>query len=117
MTSIGGFRVASMPASNATASAQQYVSGPYVSGLGDLYTYGSWLPVSGYGYGWRPLRNGLWVVAVQQWRLVQRSFLWSLIYRHSMWESLPITMAVGYLIRASVGRGHPALLGRTGFSY
>jgi len=44
--------------STATASAQQYVSGPYVSGLADLYTYGSWFPLSGYGYGWRPYGMG-----------------------------------------------------------
>jgi hypothetical protein len=44
--------------SSATASAQQYVSGPYVSGLADLYTYGSWFPLSGYGYGWRPYGMG-----------------------------------------------------------
>src|SRR5947209_1042367 len=39
----------------ATSAAQQYV-GPtsYTSGLADLYTYGGWYPVSGYGYGWRP---------------------------------------------------------------
>jgi Family of unknown function (DUF6600)/FecR protein len=44
--------------STATTSAQQYVSGPYVSGLADLYTYGSWYPLSGYGYGWRPYGMG-----------------------------------------------------------
>jgi hypothetical protein len=44
--------------STATASAQQYVGGPYVSGLADLYTYGSWFPLSGYGYGWRPYGMG-----------------------------------------------------------
>jgi len=45
--------------STATVGAQQYVNGPYVSGLADLYTYGSWYPVSGFGYGWRPYGVGM----------------------------------------------------------
>lgn len=45
---------------SATAAAQQYVSSPYYSsGLADLYTYGSWYPVSGYGNCWRPYGVGL----------------------------------------------------------
>ena len=44
----------------ATTAAQQYVSSPsYSSGLADLYTYGSWYPVSGYGNCWRPYGVGL----------------------------------------------------------
>jgi Family of unknown function (DUF6600)/FecR protein len=43
----------------ATAAAQQYVNSPYyTSGLADLYTYGSWCPITGYGYGWRPYGVG-----------------------------------------------------------
>src|SRR5271154_732988 len=39
----------------ATTAALQYDSNSsYTSGFGDLYTYGSWFPVSGYGYGWGP---------------------------------------------------------------
>ncbi|MBS1839663.1 MAG: FecR domain-containing protein [Acidobacteria bacterium] len=39
----------------ATTASQQY-SGVYNydSGFGDLYTYGGWYPISGYGYCWRP---------------------------------------------------------------
>src|SRR5947209_8843749 len=38
----------------ATVAAQQYVSSPYYSsGMADLYTYGSWYPVSCYGNCWR----------------------------------------------------------------
>jgi len=39
----------------ATTASRQY-SGvyDYDSGFGDLYTYGGWYPVSGYGYCWRP---------------------------------------------------------------
>jgi hypothetical protein len=44
----------------ATTAAQQYVNSPnYSSGLADLYTYGSWFPVAGYGNGWRPYGVGL----------------------------------------------------------
>ena len=54
----------------ATSAAQQYINSPYyTSGIADLYTYGSWYPVSGYGncwrpygvgYGWSPFDNGGW---------------------------------------------------------
>jgi hypothetical protein len=44
----------------ATTAAQQYVSSPYYSsGIADLYTYGSWYPVGGYGNCWRPYGVGL----------------------------------------------------------
>ena len=43
----------------ATTAAQQYVSSPYYSsGFADLYTYGSWYPVGGYGNCWRPYGVG-----------------------------------------------------------
>jgi hypothetical protein len=54
----------------ATNAAQQYINSPYyTSGIADLYTYGGWYPVSGYGncwrpygvgYGWSPFDNGGW---------------------------------------------------------
>jgi hypothetical protein len=45
----------------ATTAALQYTSAPYSysSGFADLYTYGSWFPVSGYGYCWRPYGVGM----------------------------------------------------------
>jgi len=44
----------------ATNAAQQYVNSPYyTSGFGDLYTYGSWYPIGGYGNCWRPYGVGL----------------------------------------------------------
>ena len=44
----------------ATTAAGQYVSSPYYgSGIADLYTYGSWYPISGYGNCWRPYGVGL----------------------------------------------------------
>ena len=55
---------------SATNAAQQYINSPYyTSGIADLYTYGSWYPVSGYGncwrpygvgFGWSPFDNGGW---------------------------------------------------------
>ena len=43
----------------ATSAGQQYVnSGNYSSGIADLYTYGSWYPVGGYGNCWRPYGVG-----------------------------------------------------------
>ena len=44
----------------ATTAAMQYTSSPYYSsGFGDLYTYGSWYPIAGYGNCWRPYGVGL----------------------------------------------------------
>jgi hypothetical protein len=44
----------------ATTAALDYShSAGYTSGFGDLYTYGSWFPVAGYGYCWRPYGVGL----------------------------------------------------------
>ena len=45
---------------NATNAAQPYIgSSNYTYGAADLYTYGSWYPVAGYGAGWRPYGMGL----------------------------------------------------------
>jgi len=39
----------------ATNYSSQYVNSPnYSSGFAGLYTYGSWFPMGGYGYCWRP---------------------------------------------------------------
>ena len=43
----------------ATNAALQYSNSyAYTSGFGDLYTYGSWFPVAGYGFCWRPYGVG-----------------------------------------------------------
>jgi hypothetical protein len=42
-----------------TASLQYSNSYDYTSGFGDLYTYGAWFPVAGYGNCWRPYGVGL----------------------------------------------------------
>ena len=44
----------------ASSAAMQYSNSyGYSSGFGDLYTYGAWFPMAGYGYGWRPYGVGL----------------------------------------------------------
>jgi hypothetical protein len=44
----------------ATNAAVQYSnSSSYVSGFGDLYTYGGFYPISGFGYGWQPYGVGI----------------------------------------------------------
>jgi hypothetical protein len=44
----------------ATNYSSQYVSSPnYTSGFADLYNYGSWFSVGGYGNCWRPFGVGL----------------------------------------------------------
>lgn len=44
----------------ATNAAMQYTDNSgYTSGYADLMTYGSWLPIGGYGFGWRPFGYGL----------------------------------------------------------
>src|ERR1700740_1867877 len=44
----------------ATVAGQQYVSSSgYTSGVADLYTYGSWYSIGGYGNCWRPYGVGL----------------------------------------------------------
>jgi hypothetical protein len=44
----------------ATNYSNQYVNSPgYSSGFADLYTYGSWYSMAGYGYCWRPFGVGL----------------------------------------------------------
>jgi len=44
----------------ATTYASQYAnSSGYTSGLADLYSYGSWYNVPGYGFGWQPFGMGM----------------------------------------------------------
>ena len=46
--------------STATTSGMQYANSyDYTSGFGDLYTYGAWFPVAGFGNCWRPYGVGL----------------------------------------------------------
>jgi hypothetical protein len=74
----------------ATAAAQQYVSSPYyTSGFGDLYTYGSFYPVGGYGNCWRPYGVGLgWSPFDNGGWFMDPAFGWSFI-GYQPWGWLP----------------------------
>ncbi len=56
---IQSFTTATASGSQYAASGSQYAdSYNYTSGFGDLYTYGAWFPVAGYGNCWRPYGVG-----------------------------------------------------------
>ena len=59
---------------SATNSAMRYVNSPYYdAGLADLYTYGSWFNLDGYGYCWQPIGVGFgWspFASAGQWAFV-----------------------------------------------
>jgi hypothetical protein len=74
----------------ATTAAQQYVSSPYyTSGFADLYTYGSFYPIAGYGNCWRPYGVGLgWSPFDSGGWFMDPSFGWSFI-GYQPWGWLP----------------------------
>ncbi|HEY2462215.1 MAG TPA: FecR family protein [Candidatus Acidoferrum sp.] len=51
-------RIRDAAAATAAAQPNMSLSSDYTSGFGDLYTYGSWYPVAGYGRCWRPYGVG-----------------------------------------------------------
>ncbi len=66
----------------ATNAAMQYSnSSSYVSGFGDLYTYGGFYPIAGMGYGWQPYGVGAWLVTVRLRQLVLWVAIWMVFYR------------------------------------
>jgi FecR protein len=87
----------------ATASGSQYASSyDYTSGFGDLYTYGAWFPVAGYGncwrpygvgFGWSPFDFGSWYY--------DSAFGWSFLGGQP-WGWLPYHYG-GWLFRPGVG--------------
>jgi hypothetical protein len=85
----------------ATASGTQYAN-TYDYGLGDLYTYGAWFPVAGYGncwrpygvgFGWSPFDSGSW--------FYDAAFGWSFLGGQP-WGWLPYHYG-GWLFRPGVG--------------
>jgi hypothetical protein len=90
-------------ASTAEKAAMQYSnSSDSTSGYGDLYTYGSWFPVAGYGncwrpygvgFGWSPFDYGSW--------FYDASFGWSFLGGQP-WGWLPYHYG-GWLFRPGVG--------------
>jgi hypothetical protein len=87
----------------ATASGSQYANSyDYTSGFGDLYTYGAWFPVAGYGncwrpygvgFGWSPFDFGSWYY--------DSAFGWSFLGGQP-WGWLPYHYG-GWLFRPGVG--------------
>jgi len=85
----------------ATAYSNQYVSSSnYASGFGDLYNYGSFFNVPGYGYGWQPFGMGMgWSpFAFGNWNY-DPSFGWNFIgsapwgwlpYHYGGWVFTPV---------------------------
>lgn len=74
----------------ATTAAQQYVNSPYyTSGFADLYTYGSFYPIGGYGNCWRPYGVGLgWSPFDNGGWFMDPAFGWSFI-GYQPWGWLP----------------------------
>jgi hypothetical protein len=74
----------------ATAAAQQYVNSPYyTSGFADLYTYGSFYSIGGYGNCWRPYGVGLgWSPFDNGGWFMDPGFGWSFI-GYQPWGWLP----------------------------
>jgi hypothetical protein len=97
----------------ATTAAQQYVSSPYYSsGIADLYTYGSWYPISGYGNCWRPYGVGLgWSPFASGSWFMDPSFGWAFVgsqpwgwlpYHYGGWVFDPV---FGWLWSPGLGFG------------
>src|SRR6266446_4530298 len=89
--------------STATNAAMQYSNSyNYTSGYGDLYTYGAWFPVAGYGNCWRPYGVGLgWSPFDYGSWYYDPFFGWSFIGGQP-WGWLPYHYG-GWLFRPGVG--------------
>ena len=89
--------------STATNAAMQYSNSyNYTSGYGDLYTYGAWLPIAGYGNCWRPYGVGLgWSPFDYGSWYYDPFFGWSFIGGQP-WGWLPYHYG-GWLFRPGVG--------------
>jgi hypothetical protein len=88
----------------ATNAGSQYAGNSgYLSGFGDLYTYGSWLPLgNGYGYGWQPFGAGLgWSPFGYGGWFADSGFGWGFI-GNQPWGWLPYHFG-GWLFRPALG--------------
>jgi uncharacterized protein DUF6600/FecR-like protein len=87
----------------ATNASLQYSNGTsYVSGYGDLYTYGAWFPMAGYGNCWRPYGVGLgWSPFDNGSWYYDPFFGWSFLGGYS-WGWLPYHYG-GWLFQPGVG--------------
>jgi len=108
--------------SAATNAALEYSNDSgYVSGYGDLYTYGTWFPMMGYGYcwrpygvglGWSPFDNGTWYYdPVFGWSFVGGNPWGWLPYHYGGWMFQPglgwVWSPRGTLGSPGVGRWRP----------
>ena len=92
---------AAMQYSNQYSDASDYSSG-YTSGYADLYTYGGWFPVAGYGSCWRPYGVGLgWSPFDSGSWFYDSAFGWSFIGGQP-WGWLPYHYG-GWLFRPGLG--------------
>jgi hypothetical protein len=89
----------------ATQAGMQYANNDpnYTSGIGDLYTYGSWLSLGGgYGYGWQPFGAGLgWDPFSNGCWFQDSAFGWGFI-GNQPWGWLPYHYG-GWIYRPGVG--------------
>jgi hypothetical protein len=87
----------------ATNAAMQYSnSSSYVSGFGDLYTYGGFYPIGGLGYGWQPYGVGIgWSPFDYGNWFYGSQFGWSFI-GNQPWGWLPYHYG-GWLFQPGVG--------------
>jgi len=90
-------------ATAATNASLQYTNGSgYVSGYGDLYTYGAWFPVAGYGYCWRPYGVGFgWSPFDSGSWYFDQAFGWAFLGGYS-WGWLPYHYG-GWMLQPGVG--------------
>ncbi|HUL17345.1 MAG TPA: FecR family protein [Terriglobales bacterium] len=94
---VGGRVQAAETATSAALQSPNY--GGYVSGFGDLYTYGSWFGVGGYGscwmpygvgFGWSPFNSGSWYFdPTLGWTFVGSQPWGWLPYHYGGWISAP----------------------------
>jgi FecR protein len=101
----------------ATSAGLQYANGSsYVSGFGDLYTYGSWIPINGYGYGWQPFGAGLGWSPFAYGGWFQDSAFGLGFFGNQPWGWLPYHYG-GWLFQPGIGwLWTPGNLGRSGFT-
>jgi hypothetical protein len=84
------------------ASLQYSNSSTYTSGFGDLYSYGGFYPVSGFGYGWRPFGAGIgWSPFDYGNWFFDSSFGWSFI-GNQPWGWLPYHYG-GWIFQPGIG--------------
>jgi hypothetical protein len=99
-----------------TSNSSSYTSSNYTSGFADLYTYGSWFNVIGYGYGWRPYGVGLgWCPFSSGGWFLDAGFGWGFI-GNQPWGWLPYHYG-GWIFQPAFGWVWvPGNLGNAGFT-